>query len=181
MFSMVRYQPLALLVALGLTACASRQPEPSAGHLRPPTAAPGTPPALVDAPLLPPPPSSARAKAEVFSVSVHNVDIRSLLFAIARDARLNLDVHPDLAGTVSMNAIDQTLPEILDRAARQVNMRYEMEGRNLFVMPDAPVLRHYRVDYLNVAREARSEIGASTSIAQRWWRRGGGQQLQQPR
>lgn len=44
-------------------------------------------------------------------------------------------------------------------------MRYEMEGRNLFVMPDAPVLRHYRVDYLNVAREARSEIGASTSIA----------------
>ena len=33
-------------------------------------------------------------------------------------------------------------------------MRYEMEGRNLFVMPDSPVLRHYRVDYPNVAREA---------------------------
>jgi len=156
---------LVLLLALGLTACASNAPAPGAGHLRPQAAAQGQPPALVDAPLLPPPPSTARAKADVFSVSVHNVDIRSLLFAIARDARLNLDVHPDLAGTVSMNAIDQTLPEILDRAALQVNMRYEMEGRNLFVMPDAPVLRHYRVDYLNVAREARSEIGASTSIA----------------
>ena len=165
-FSMVRYQPLALLVALGLTACASRQPEPSAGHLRPPTAAPGTPPALVEAPLLPPPPNSARAKAEVFSVSVHNVDIRNLLFAIARDARLNLDVHPDLSGSVSMNAIDQTVTEILDRAAMQINMRYEMEGRNLFVMPDAPMLRHYRIDYLNLARESRSEIGASTSIGQ---------------
>lgn len=160
-----RLRPLVLLLALGLTACASNAPAPGAGHLRPQAAAQGQPPALVDAPLLPPPPSTARAKADVFSVSVHNVDIRSLLFAIARDARLNLDVHPDLAGTVSMNAIDQTLPEILDRAARQVNMRYEMEGRNLFVMPDAPVLRHYRVDYLNVAREARSEIGASTSIA----------------
>ena len=156
---------MVLLLALGLTACASNAPAPGAGHLRPQAAAQGQPPALVDAPLLPPPPSTARAKADVFSVSVHNVDIRSLLFAIARDARLNLDVHPDLAGTVSMNAIDQTLPEILDRAALQVNMRYEMEGRNLFVMPDAPVLRHYRVDYLNVAREARSEIGASTSIA----------------
>ncbi|MGL4437372.1 MAG: type II secretion system protein GspD [Giesbergeria sp.] len=156
---------LVLLLALGLAACASNAPAPGGGHLRPQAAAQGQPPALVDAPLLPPPPSSARAKADVFSVSVHNVDIRSLLFAIARDARLNLDVHPDLAGTVSMNAIDQTLPEILDRAALQVNMRYEMEGRNLFVMPDAPVLRHYRVDYLNVAREARSEIGASTSIA----------------
>jgi general secretion pathway protein D len=156
---------LVLLLALGLAACASNAPAPGGGHLRPQAAAQGQPPALVDAPLLPPPPSTARSKTDVFSVSVHNVDIRSLLFAIARDARLNLDVHPDLAGTVSMNAIDQTLPEILDRAALQVNMRYEMEGRNLFVMPDAPVLRHYRVDYLNVAREARSEIGASTSIA----------------
>lgn len=159
------WRPLALLLALGLTACASNAPAPGGGHLRPAAAAPGQPPALVDAPLLPPPPGASRAKADVFSVSVHNVDIRSLLFAIARDARLNLDVHPDLAGTVSMNAIDQTLTEILDRAALQVNMRYEMEGRNLFVMPDAPVLRHYRVDYLNVAREARSEIGAATSIA----------------
>ena len=99
-------------------------------------------------------------------MSVHNVDIRNLLFAIARDARLNLDVHPDLSGSVSMNAIDQTVTEILDRAAMQINMRYEMEGRNLFVMPDAPMLRHYRIDYLNLARESRSEIGASTSIGQ---------------
>ena len=145
MFSMARCKPLVLLLAVGLGACAIRQPEPNAGHLRPPTAAPGTPPALVNTPLLPPPPSSGRAKAEVFSVSVHNVDIRRLLFAIARDARLNLDIHPDLTGTVSMNAIDQTVTEILDRAAVQANMRYEMEGRNLFVMPDAPVLKHYRI------------------------------------
>ncbi|WP_286745331.1 type II secretion system protein GspD [Aquabacterium sp. UBA2148] len=156
---------LALMVAVGLSACANKQPVTNAGHLRPPTAAPGKPPALINAPLLPPPPTSPKAKAEVFSISVHNVDIRSLLFAIARDARLNLDIHPDLAGTVSMNAVDQTVTEILDRVALQANMRYEMEGRNLFVMPDAPVLKHYRIDYLNVARESRSEIGASTSIS----------------
>ena len=151
-------------LALVLAGCAATQPTPGPGHLRPGTAAPGAPPALVDAPLLPPQPGPGRTKAEQFSVSVHNVDIRNLLFAIARDARLNLDVHPDLAGTVSINAIDQTLTEILDRAALQVNMRYEMEGRNLFVMPDSPVLRHYRVDYPNVAREARSAVSASTSI-----------------
>ena len=151
-------------LALVLAGCAVTPPTPGPGHLRPGTAAPGVPPALVDAPLLPPQPGPGRTKAEQFSVSVHNVDIRNLLFAIARDARLNLDVHPDLAGTVSINAIDQTLTEILDRAALQVNMRYEMEGRNLFVMPDSPVLRHYRVDYPNVAREARSAVSASTSI-----------------
>lgn len=162
---MSRGKLLALLAVAGLSACAHKQPESNAGHLRPPAAAPGTPPALVNAPLLPPPPMGPKAKADVFSISVHNVDIRSLLFAIARDARLNLDIHPDLSGTVSMNVIDQTVTEILDRAAVQANMRYEMEGRNLFVMPDAPVLKHYRIDYLNLARESRSEIGASTSIS----------------
>ena len=166
---------LGVLLSLALAGCAGTSPVAGPGHLRPDTVAPGKPPALVDAPLLPPPPASgARARAELFSVSVHNVDIRSLLFAIARDARLNLDVHPDLAGTVSINAIDQTLPEILDRAAMQVNMRYEMEGRNLFVMPDAPVLRHYRVDYPNVAREARSSVNASTSIGGSGGSGGGG-------
>lgn len=164
-----RFAP-ALVLALVLAGCAATPPLPGAGHLRPEAVAQGKPPALVDAPLLPPPPSPGRTRADQFSVSVHNVDIRNLLFAVARDARLNLDVHPDLAGTVSINAIDQTLPEILDRAALQVNMRYEMEGRNLFVMPDSPVLRHYRVDYPNVAREARSEVAASSSIS----RAGGG-------
>ncbi|PWW47692.1 type II secretion system protein GspD [Melaminivora alkalimesophila] len=156
---------LAALLLASLAACTSSPPAPNAAHLRPKATAPGQPPALVDAPLLPPPPGAASSShGERFSVSVHNVDIRNLLFAIARDARLNLDVHPELAGTVSMNAIDQTLPEILDRAALQVNMRYEMEGRNLFVMPDSPVLRHYRVDYLNLARESQSAMSASTSI-----------------
>jgi general secretion pathway protein D len=135
----------------------------------------GHPPALVDAPLLPPAPQqAARGRADVYSVSVHNVSIRDLLFVVARDAKLNLDVHPDLTGTVSINAIDQTITQILDRAAMQVDMRYEMEGRNLFVMPDSPVLRHYRVDYPNVSRESRSAISASTSIGNAGGGGGGG-------
>lgn len=152
------------LAILALSACAGAPREPGPGHLRPTVQPQGQPPALVDAPLLPPQPNAGRKQAEVYSVSVHNVAVRDLLFALARDARLNLDVHPDLTGTVSINAIDQTITEILDRAAMQVDMRYEMEGRNLFVMPDSPVLRHYRVDYPNVARESRSSVSASSSI-----------------
>lgn len=153
-----------LMLCLALSACAAPPREPGLGHLRPDAQPQGKPPELVDAPLLPPQPRPGRTKAEVYSVSVHNLAIRDLLFALARDARLNLDVHPDLTGTVSINAIDQTITEILDRAAMQVDMRYDMEGRNLFVMPDAPVLRHYRVDYPNVSREARSSVSASSSI-----------------
>ena len=50
--------------------------------------------------------------------------------ALARDTKENIDVHPGLKGLVSLNAIDETLPSILDRIAKQVNMRYRVEGTN---------------------------------------------------
>lgn len=148
-----------------LAACAAPPAAPTMDHLKPVASPAGTPPPLADAFPLPPPPQPNRARPEVYSISVHNVAVRDLLFVVARDAKLNLDVHPDLTGTVSINALDQTITEILDRVARQVDMRYELEGRNLFVMPDAPFLKHYRIDYLNVARESRSAVSATSSIA----------------
>lgn len=64
-----------------------------------------------------------------------------------------------------MNVLDQTLPQILDRIARQVDMRYEMNGKSLSVMPDSPYLRNYRIDYPNIQRNAQSSISTSTNVA----------------
>jgi MSHA biogenesis protein MshL len=97
-------------------------------------------------------------------VVVHHIDVQELLFALARDAKMNVDIHPDISGTVTMNVLDQTLPEILDRIAAQVDMRYEIHGKSLSVTPDTPFLRHYRVDYPNIRRDAESAVSTSTSI-----------------
>ena len=75
---------------------------------------------------------------------VNNVRVQDLLFALARDARVNVDIHTDIIGTVTLNAIDQTLPQLLARISRQVDMRYEMEGQTLSVMRDSPYLRSTR-------------------------------------
>ncbi len=153
------------IAALGmLSACGTPPQAPTLNHIRYQAVPVGQPPTLLDSPVLPPPPVAGRPRAEVYSISVHNVPVRDLLFAVARDARLNLDVHPGLSGRVSINAIDQTITEILDRVSLQVDMRYEMDNRNVFVMPDSPVLRHYTIDYLNLAREANSELRATGTI-----------------
>ena len=94
----------------------------------------------------------ARPKAETYSVVVNNVRVQDLLFALARDARLNVDVHPGINGSVTLNAIDQTLPQLLGRIAKQVDMRYELDGPNLAVMPDTPYLKNYKIDYVNMSR-----------------------------
>jgi MSHA biogenesis protein MshL len=113
-------------------------------------------------------------KTETYSVVVNNVQVHDLLFALARDARLNVDIHPGLTGLVTLNAIDQTLPQLLTRIAKQVDMRFEMDGPNLVVMPDSPYLKNYRVDYVNIARDVTGTVSTSTQISTSSLTTGGG-------
>jgi general secretion pathway protein D len=104
------------------------------------------------------------ARPETYSVVVNAVKVQELLFALARDAKLNIDVHSGISGTVTLNAIDQTLPQLLSRIAKQVDMRWELDGPNLVVMPDSPYLRNYRIDYVNMERLAAGTVGVSSQI-----------------
>ncbi len=161
-----RHAPVAVLT-VALAACGSLPAgQPSASHIgvgegaTPPAA---IPPLVPD--ILPLPRPAAGLPAETYSVVVTNLRIQDLLFALARDARLNIDIHPGLAGSVTLNAINQTLPQILARLARQVDMRYEFDGPNLVVMPDSPFLRTYHIDYVNLARSVTGTVSTNTQIA----------------
>src|SRR5687767_8966478 len=160
---MVRAAAAAALTVL-LAACGQTPLKPAATHIRADEARVegAIPPPVQISPVLPQPKPAARP--EIYSVVVNNVRVQELLFALARDARLNVDIHPDLTGTVTLNAIDQTLPQLLTRIARQVDMRYEIDGPNLVVMRDTPFLRVYRVDYVNMARDSRSIATVSTQV-----------------
>jgi len=154
----------AFLLAL-LTGCGQVPVKPASTHLSAGDAqqAEGAiPPPVRIAPVLPRPEPSARA--ETYSVVVNNVEVHDLLFALARDAKVNVDIEPGLTGKVTLNAIDQTLPQLLTRISRQVDMRYELHGRDLVVMRDTPYLKIYRVDYVNLTREAKSVAKLSTQV-----------------
>ncbi|MDR0528699.1 MAG: type II and III secretion system protein [Zoogloeaceae bacterium] len=106
-----------------------------------------------------------KARKETYSVVAREVPVRDLLFALARDANLNMDIHPELSGQVTMNALDQTLPQLLRRIARQVDLRFELEDGHLSVFPDTPFLRHYKVDYVNMSRQMSGTVAASSQIS----------------
>ncbi|WP_158228991.1 pilus (MSHA type) biogenesis protein MshL [Chitinimonas sp. BJB300] len=133
-------------------------------HAQAPALRPQDLPATVDRPNFLPPPS-ANAKADTYSVVVSNVPVRDLLFALGRDAKLNVDVHPLIKGNVTLNALNQTMPQILDRITRQVDIRYTLENSVLVIQPDSPFVKSYSVDYVNVARSAQGKVSISTSVA----------------
>jgi MSHA biogenesis protein MshL len=111
------------------------------------------------------PPPKVRGKSQTYSVVVNEVPVKEILFALARESKLNIDIHPSIQGRVTLNAVDQTLPAILERLARQVDLTYKMEGKVLYIAPDAPVLRSYKVDYVNMNRDTKAFIGAAAEIS----------------
>jgi len=154
-------------LAAALAGCAQAPVKPSETHLGvevPPPSAPGTiPPPVQLAPVLPKP--QPAAPPETYSVVVNNVSAQELLFALARDAKLNIDIHPGISGTVTLNAVDQTLPQLLQRISRQVDMRYELDGANLLVLPDTPFLRAYKLDFVTATRNVKMQSQASTQFS----------------
>src|ERR1700687_3017407 len=161
----MRFQTGAASLALVFLAgsCGTRPVVEPEAHLQKETPASRTTAALIPQPVqavpMPPPPEAGEAEIR-YSVVVANQPVRDVLFAMARETKVNFDIHPGIEGSVNLNAIKQTL----NRIARQVDMRWEMEGQTITVMPDTPFLRNYRVDYVNLARDVSETIGIATQV-----------------
>ena len=99
-----------IFLTVVLSACgASKPPVKSEGHIKAPVVEEQIPEIVQVEPALPKPQKSK--SLETYTVIVTEVPVRDLLFSMARDADLNIDIDNNIAGVVSMNAIDQTLPK----------------------------------------------------------------------
>lgn len=154
-------------VAISLASCGTKPIQPSNLHLHgdaaSDTATKDIPQPIKGGVVLPPPKPANRT--DTYSVVVTNVPAQEILFALARDAKVNLDIHGGIQGLVTVNAINQTLPQILTRISKQVDMRYELSNGTLMVMPDTPYLHSYKIDYVNMTRDSDSSIVTSAMVA----------------
>ena len=157
-------------LALFIMGCSEIEPipfEPSEGHISTdasPAAEKADIPELVEnVPVLPEP--GEPEQVERYTVVVNEVPVKELLFALARDAKVNVDIHPEITGFVTINAVEQTLPQILKRISNQIDMRYEYDGDNIYISTDTPFLRTYKIDYVNMSRDTTSANTVATQIS----------------
>ncbi|MFV9615202.1 MAG: pilus (MSHA type) biogenesis protein MshL [Gammaproteobacteria bacterium] len=163
----IQHVCFAAVFAVTVVACgATNPPTISQGHIK------STPDAAADKASIPQPVSHVpalprpgkRKKLETYTVVVNQVPIRELLFSMARDANLNLDIDNDISGKITMNAIDQTLPKILERIESQAAITYFLEDGTIKVRADKPYLHVYHIDYLNISRTSGGKVSISTEI-----------------
>ena len=164
----VGWKWLPLLATFMLAGCVPQAViQPSQGHIQQssqPAIRPADIPPLVNTiPYLPSP--KAGTQAPTYTIVVDNVPVKDLLFSLARDTKKNIDIGTGITGNVTLNAVNEPLPAILERVARQTNIRYRMEGDTLSIMPDTPYLKTYKVNYVNLSRNTTSSIGVAAQIA----------------
>lgn len=155
---------MSLMLICCVAGCVQKPFPDSRGHLSEPKESLS---ATIPAPVVPvPQPLKTINRIEpLLNISVHDVPVNELLFALARDAKVNIDIGKGITGTVSLNAIDQTLSQILERLKRQVSLRYKLIDGTLVVASDNPYFVQYSIPYLNLTRSSEGETSIATQVA----------------
>jgi len=142
------------------------------GAAKRPPAAPTVDAAVADA-LLPPAatlatqlPKARPALEERFNVSFNNVPAQQFFRSIVAGTRYNILVHPDVAGTITANLKDVTLPETLDAIREMYGYDYKIEGTRISIKPLTMQTKMFHVNYLVGKRAGMSMTRvSSTSVA----------------
>ncbi len=162
--SRVRTTASVALLLLTAACTGNRTVDQSVGHVLDSVPAPiATPPVVTPPPAVQEP--TPLPPVPTYTVVAKDVPVGDLLFSLARDASLDLDLQSKNERLITINAVEQPLPSILARIAAQAGLRYELAGSNLIVQDDEPYWYNYRVDYVNVSRQSVGEIGVATQIS----------------
>lgn len=103
-------------------------------------------------------------KLALYSVMVHNAPVRETLLGLAKSAKVNIDIHPNVDGNITLNAIQETMPSILDRICEQLDIRWSKKNNHILVELDTPYLKNYMVDYINMGRDLEAKVSTNTQI-----------------
>ncbi len=110
-------------------------------------------------------PSFANVKSEkLISFSVTDqVPLKDVLIELAKAAKIDLDLDPNISGGVIINAKNRPLTEVLDRICDMGNLRYTLSDKYLHVERDLPFAKNYSLDFLidgELWKEVETNIGA---------------------
>ncbi|MFP5381712.1 MAG: pilus (MSHA type) biogenesis protein MshL [Gammaproteobacteria bacterium] len=113
--------------------------------------------ALMPAPRLELPKSAAEPIEQRFDLSVKSAPAQDVFMAIVSGTRYSMLVHPDVAGTISANLKNVTVPEALAAIRELYGYDYTIEGRRVIVQPLTPQTRIFKVNYLAGTRKGASD------------------------
>ena len=132
------------------------------------------PSAAVDQALLPQPQMDmpdlrAPALDRRFDLSVSHAPAQQVFMSMVSGTRYSMLVHPDVAGTLSLNLKDVTMREALEAIREIYGYEYRIDGSRIYIQPAGLQTRVFQVNYLPGQRRGLSDVrvqsGAVTDLA----------------
>lgn len=101
-----------------------------------------------------------------FDLAVNNTSASQVFMAIVSGTRYSMLVHPDVAGSISLNLKDVTVFDALEAIRELYGYDYKVDGTRIYVQPLTLQTRIFQVNYLTGQRDGRSSLRvASGSVA----------------
>lgn len=94
-----------------------------------------------------------------------DVPLRDVLFELGRLASVDIEVGPGLDRSgINLRATDRPFNEVIERISTLANLRYSVMGKSIRVERDAPYVKNYSLDFLNIVRSSSSTYTLDTSV-----------------
>lgn len=97
-----------------------------------------------------------------FDVAVEQTPLRLFLTGLVTDSPINIVVHPDIVGEVSLNLSDVSVVDVLEILRDVYQLHMEVTGNLVRVMPNVMQTEVFTLDYVSVSREGVSDMRVST-------------------
>lgn len=122
----------------------------------------GVPPQAVSDALLPSynpelrPQVQSALEEERFDITVNRMSARAFFMGLVKGTPINMVVHPDVKGVLSLDLKSVTVDEVLEVTRDVYGYEYQKNRAGYFIMPARLQSRIFNVSYLNVSRKGES-------------------------
>ena len=106
--------------------------------------------------------SLAMDKVEYFDVVADNTPATAFFNSLVEGTGVNLLLHPEVSGNITLTLRHVTLPEVLEALRDIYGYDFSVTNYGVQIMPAKQQTRMYPVNYLNVTRKGRSGMQVSS-------------------